>query len=412
MEVAHPRCCGLDVHKKTVAACVAIHQQGRQHKYRKRFGTTWRELQRLAEWLKEHAVTHVAMESTGVYWKPVWNVLEGQFELVLANAQLVKALEGEKTDTKDSAWIADLLQHGLLRGSFVPGEQQRDCRDLTRLRQELVQDSNRVANRIQKVLEDANIKLSSVASDTLGRSGRDMLQAMIEGETGAEKLADLARGVLRKKLQQLQAALEGRIREHHRVMLKHLLEQWEFLEGKIGEVEEEIRTQMLPFQEAIAHLDSIPGVNETVAWTLVAELGVDMRRFGSAARAAAWAGLCPGNHESAGKRLSGRTRRGNRYLRRVLVQSAWTANRGQGTYLQAQFRRFIARLGKKRTAVAVAHTILTIAYHILDRNEDYRELGGDYFERQDPQRTTRRLVRRLERLGHHVILQPATEALH
>ena len=218
--------------------------------------------------------------------------------------------------------------------------------------------------------------------------------------------------MLRKKLQQLQAALEGRIREHHRVMLKHLLEQWEFLEGRIGEVEEEIRTQMLPFQEAIAHLDSIPGVNETVAWTLVAELGVDMRRFGSAARAAAWAGLCPGNHESAGKRLSGRTRRGNRYLRRVLVQSAWTANRGQGTYLQAQFRRFIARLGKKRTAVAVAHTILTIAYNILDRNEDYRELGGDYFERQDPQRTTRRLVRRLERLGHHVILQPATEAVH
>jgi transposase len=408
MEVTYARCCGLDVHKKTVSACVALHQNGQQEKHRRRFGTTVRDLEELAEWLKTFQVTHVAMESTGVYWKPVWNVLEGRFELVLANAQLVKALEGEKTDAKDSAWIADLLQHGLLRGSFVPDSQQRDWRDLTRLRQELVQDSNRVANRIQKVLEDANIKLSSVATDVLGVSGRDMLGAIIAGQTDAEALAQLARGALRKKLEPLRAALEGKIRPHHRTMLSHLWDQWVFLETKIQEVEAEIRSQMRPFQETLAHLDSIPGVNEKVAWTLLAELGLNMTRFSSAARAASWAGLCPGNHESAGKRLSGRTRRGNRYLRGALVQSAWTAFRANSTYLQAQFRRFLPRLGKKRAAMAVAHSILVIAYHLIQKNEDYRELGGDYFEQRDPQQTARRLVRRLQRLGHRVILEPAT----
>jgi len=409
MEVAHPRCCGLDVHKKTVTACVVVHAQGRQTKWRKQFRTTLQDLKRLAEWLRGYQVSHVAMESTGVYWKPVWNVLEGQFELVLVNAQLVKSLEGEKTDAKDSVRIADLLQHGLLRGSFVPPQQQRDWRDLSRLRQELVQDSTRVANRIQKVLEDANIKLASVASDTLGVSGRDMLCAIIAGETDAEALAQRARGALRKKLEPLRAALEGRIRDHHRLLLRHLLEQWEFLEAKIAEVEAEIRSQMRPFQETLTHLDSIPGVNETAAWTLMAELGLDMTRFSSAARTAAWAGLCPGNHESAGKRLSGRTRRGNRYLRRVLVQSAWTALRANDTYLQAQFRRLIPRLGKKRAALAVAHSILVMAYHIIARNENYRELGGDYFERRDPERTARSLVRRLEHLGHRVILEPAAQ---
>jgi transposase len=407
MEVAHPRCCGLDVHKKSVAACVAIHETGKQIRHRKRFGTTLRELQQLSAWLKEFAVTHVAMESTGVYWKPVWNVLEGDFVLVLANAQRVKALQGEKTDTKDSDWIADLLQHGLLRGSFVPEQAQRDCRDLNRLRTELVQDSNRVANRIQKTLEDANIKLASVASDTLGASGHDMLHAMIKGETNAETLAEMARASLRRKMTQLKAALEGQIRPHHCQMLGHLLEQWEFLERKIQEVEEDLRQQMRPFQETIRRLDTIPGVNERVAWTVVAVLGVDLKRFGCAERAAAWAGLCPGNRESAGKRLSGRTRRGNRYLRRALAQAAWAASRQKGCYLQTQFRRFMSRLGKKRTALAVAHTILVIAYHMIERNQDYRDLGSDYFDRQNPERTTRRLVRRLEKIGHIVKLEPS-----
>jgi transposase len=407
MEVVHARCCGLDVHKKSVTACVRIRETGESRQHRKRFGTTMGELRRLAEWLKELGVTHVAMESTGVYWKPVWNVLEGEFALLLANAQRVKALQGEKTDAKDSAWIADLLQHGLLRGSFVPEQAQRDCRDLTRLRTELVQDSNRVANRIQKLLEDANIKLASVASNTLGVSGRAMLHAMVDGETDAEKLAEMAQASLRRKLVPLKAALEGRMRPHHRMMLAHLLDQWEFLEAKIAEVEEDLRGEMRPFAETVQRLDTIPGVNETVAWTLVAELGVDMQRFGSSGRAAAWAGVCPGNHESAGKRLSGRSRPGNRYLRRVLSQAAWAASREKGTYLQAQFRRLIPHLGKKRTALAVAHTILVIAYYLIERGEVYRDLGGDFFDRQDPERTTRRLVRRLERLGHHVILQPS-----
>lgn len=407
MRVLYPRCCGLDVHKRFLTACVLIQEAGKPARYRKRFQTVLRELQELKKWLQQQGVTHVVMESTGVYWKPVWNVLEGDFVLVLANAQRVKALEGEKTDAKDSAWLADLLAHGLLRGSFVPGQEQRDSRDLTRLRTELVQDSNRVANRIQKVLEDANVKLASVASNALGVSGRDMLHALVAGERDAAVLADLAQGLLRRKLAALQRALEGRVRPHHARLIGHLLEQGEFLERKIAEVEEEIREQLRPFQEILQRLDGIPGVKERVAWTLLAELGVEMSRFGSPGRAAAWAGVCPGNHQSGGKRLSGRTRRGNRYLRRALTQAAWAASREKGSYLQAQFRRFLPRLGKKRTALAVAHTILTIAYHLIERKENYRDLGGDYFDRQDPERTTRRLVRRLERLGHHVILQPS-----
>ena len=412
MEVKYPRCCGLDVHKKTVTACVLIKEGAVAKKRTRRFGTTTGELQRLAGWLKSCAVTHVAMESTGVYWKPVWNVLEGQFELVLANARHVKALQGEKTDAKDSGWIADLLQHGLLRGCFVPGQEQRDCRDLSRLRQELVDDSNRVANRIQKVLEDANIKLASVASDVLGRSGRDMLRAMVGGQRDAAVLADLAIGQLRKKREALEAALEGRLRDHHRCLLGHLLDQWEFLEAKIAQLEADLREQMGPFQEVNQRLDTIPGVNETLGWTLVSELGVDMTRFqGRADRAAAWSGLCPGNRESAGKRLSGRMRPGNRYLRRALTQAAWAASKANGTYLQAQFRRLAARLGKKRAILAVAHSILVIAFHVIARNEDYHDLGGDYFDRRDPRRSARRLVRRLEQLGHKVILQPLAQQI-
>lgn len=414
MEVLYGRCCGLDVHKSSVTACVRIQETGRKPcKTVRRFGAMTADLRALANWLTEQQVTHVVMESTGVYWKPVWNILEGRFTLILANAQHVKNVPGRKTDTKDSEWLAELLQHGLLAGSFVPPRLIRDLRDLTRTRASLAQESSRIANRIQKVLEDANIKLASVASDALGKSGQAMLAALISGKEDAEQLADLARGTLRAKIPQLQRALEGLIRDHHRFLLERLLVQWRFVESEtelIDERLEQIGKQEMQIAEAVTRWDTVPGVDRIAAWGLVAEMGIDMGQFPSAKHAASWGGVCPGNHESAGKRLGGRTRKGNPWLRRILGQSAWAAARKKNTYVAVQFRRLAAKRGQKRAIVAVGHTLLVIGYYLLNKRCFYQDLGPDYFDRINAEGLKRYLVKRLESLGQKVILEPRPSA--
>jgi transposase len=407
MEVLYQCCCGLDVHKKSITACVLWAEgKGKARKEKRRFGTFTRELLQLADWLGACGVTHVAMESTGVYWKPVWNILEGQFEVLLVNAQHIKAVPGRKSDQKDCEWIADLLQHGLLRGSFVPPKEMRELRDLTRYRVSLAQEGNRIANRVQKVLEDANLKLASVASDPLGVSGRAILKAILAGEEDTERLAEMSKGILRKKIPDLRLALEGRVREHHRFLLQELLDHQEFLEKKMAEVEAEIERRMRPFEAEVERLDTIPGVDRVTAWSLVAEVGVKMEQFPSAGHLASWAGLCPGSFESAGKRLSGKTRKGSASLRRCLCQVGSVVSRMRDNYLSAQYRRLAARRGGKRAVLAVAHTVLVMAYYILKRKQNYEELGADYFDRLNADAIRRSLVRRLERLGHRVTLEP------
>jgi transposase len=346
MHVVYTHCCGLDVHKKTITACLLIAGvSGKGQSELRRFGTMTRDLLELADWLQSHHVTQVAMESTGVYWKPVWNILEGQCEVVLVNAQHIKAVPGRKTDIKDCQWIAELLQHGLLRGSFVPPTPIRQLRDLTRMRASLRQDHTAVANRMQKILEDANIKLTSVASDWLGVSGRAILAQLLAGEEDASKLAELSRGRLRSKLPAMQLALEGRMTEHHRWMLRVLHEQLVFLEAQITKLEAKIQEQLSDYQETIALCTTIPGIEEVAAANLVAEIGVNMAQFPSAQHLASWAGICPGNHESAGKRLAGKPRKGSAWLRRSLCQAAWAASHTKETYLAARFRRLAARKG-------------------------------------------------------------------
>jgi transposase len=410
MEVVYQRCAGLDVHKKSVVACRIIPdaEQGWQREVRK-FGTMTDELLALSDWLRQEAVTHVAMESTGVYWKPIFNILEGEFTVLLVNAHHIKYVPGRKTDVKDAEWIAQLLQHGLLKASFIPQVAQRDLRDLTRYRTKLIQDRSQEINRVQKVLEDANLKLGSVASDVLGVSGREMLQQIIAGQDDPLLLAQLARGRLREKIGQLEKALNGRVRETHRLLLKLHLEHIDDLNAKISTLSQEIDRLLIPFDQtqALERLDTIPGVNRQVAEVILAELGSDMRQFPSAAHAASWAGLTPGKNESAGKNRSSKTTKGNKYLKAMLVQAAHTVGRSQDTYLGSQFRRLAARRGKKRAAVAVAHTILVIAYHLLKRGTIYQQLGSDYFDQRNAQHLQRQLVNRLERLGYTVILEPA-----
>jgi transposase len=406
MEVLYPCCCGLDVHKKSITACVLWTQQGGRSR---RFETFTQDLLRLADWLHECGVTHVAMESTGVYWKPVWNILEGQFEVLLVNAQHIKAVPGRKTDQKDSEWIADLLQHGLLRGSFVPPRPTRELRDLTRYRVSLTQEINRIANRVQKVLEDANIKLASVATDALGASGRAMLEAMLAGEEDSSRLAEMSKGLLRNKIPELKLALEGRMSEHHRFLLRQLYDHLLFTESKLREIEQEIARRMRPFEEEVTRLCTIPGVDRVTAYGLLAEIGLNMDQFPSAAHLASWACLCPGSFESAGKRLSGKMRKGNVSLRRCLAQAAWAISMQKNNYLSALFRRIAARRGAKRAVMAVAHALLVIAFHMLKRGENYRELGADHFDHIDVNRVRRSLVRRLERLGHKVTLEPLAQ---
>jgi transposase len=411
MQVIHSCCAGLDVHKETVSACVSVCKpDGSKAQEVRVFGTFTRDLLALADWLKQQGVTHVAMEATGVYWRPVWAVLEGQFEQLLVNPQHIKAVPGRKTDVKDSEWMADLLQHGLLKGSFVPPTPIQDLRDLTRYRAELRQAQARVANRIQKFLEQANLKLACVASDVLGVSGRQILEAIIGGQESPRQLAELARGRLRSKIPELSRALEGRVRDHHRFMLAEYLDEWEMLGQRITRLEEEIDKRMVPFEGAVTLWKSIPGMDQVTACSLVAEIGVNMRQFPTAQHLASWAGVCPGNHESAGKRKSGKTRDGNRWLRRTLCQAAWAATRKKNCYLSAQFKRLAARRGVKRAVMAVAHTLLIIAYTMLKTGKAYNELGGNYLEQINKDQLQRYFVKRLQRLGLKVTVEPAAEA--
>jgi transposase len=368
------------------------------------FGTTTRELLRLADWLTAAGCTHVAMESTGVYWRPVYNLLEGSFELSVVNAQHVKMVPGRKTDVRDSAWLAQLLELGLLRRSFVPPAPQRELRDVVRYRKRLIEERGREANRVQKVLETANIKLASVVTIELGVSARAMLKALIAGEGAPEALAELAKRSLRRKRPALAEALTGRVTAHHRFMLEHLLRHIEFLDDAIATCDGHIAALTAAEADAVARLDTIPGVARRTAETIVAELGCDMTRFPTAGHAASWAGLCPGNHESAGKRLSGRTRFANRVLRQALVESARGAVFKRDSYLAAQYRRLLKRRGDKKAIVAVAHSILVIAYHVLRDGQSYRELGGDYFDHLNAQRLTRYHTTRLAALGYTVTL--------
>jgi transposase len=412
MDLLYACCAGLDVHKESVVVTVRRRRDDGTVQQRTRtYGTMTEPLLELADWLEAEGATHVAMESTGVYWKPIWNLLEDRFRVLLVNAQHIKHVPGRKTDVKDSEWIAQLLQCGLLRGSLVPPPPQRELRELTRQRRQLVHSKVAVANRIQKVLEDANIKLGSVATDVLGVSGRDMLRALVAGETDPVKLAELARRKLRAKIPALRLALRGRVTEHHRFLLGLLLDELTHLEGLIGRLTARI-TEVLPppFAAALARLATIPGIDVRAAENLLAEVGVDMGVFPTAGHLASWAGMCSGQRESAGKRQSGRTRKGNQWLRTTLVQVAWAASRTKRTYLSAQYRRLAARRGRKRALVAVGHTILVIIYHVLREGTTYAESGADYFERLDTNRLTRSLVRRLERLGHEVVLKPKEPA--
>jgi transposase len=408
MEAIYGCVAGLDVHKKSVVACVRrLDGRGRVSKQVKTFGTMTRDLLDLGDWLSRQGVTHVAMESTGVYWKPVFHLLDGRFtEILLVNAQHIKHVPGRKSDVKDCDWIAQLLQCGLLRGSFVPPVEIRQLRDLTRQRSQLVADRARVANRIQKVLEDANIKLASVATDILGVSGRAMLEAMIRGESNPELLAEMAKARLRAKLPQLRQALLGKVTDHHRFLLRTLLEQVDSVQKLIASYNARIEEEMAPFAQARDRLQTIPGVDQRTAECMIAELGTNMDQFPSEGHLASWAGLCSGMNESAGKKRSARTRKGSRWLRQTMVQAAWAASHTKTTYLTAQYRRLAARRGRKRALIALAHTILGIVYHVLKKGTEYADLGPDYFERRDTVRLTRHLVDRLERLGHKVILEP------
>jgi transposase len=396
----------LDVHKETVVACLLAPGSDGQTKPEVRtFGTLTDELLALGDWLAEAGCTHVAMESTGVYWKPIWNLLEGQFELLLANAQHIKRVPGRKTDVQDSEWIADLLRHGLLTPSFVPDRAQRELRELTRYRLALVRERSREVQRLQKTLEGANIKLGSVASDILGKSGREILAGLARGRTDAAALADLAQGRLREKLPTLERALVGRFGVHQRFLVARQLAHLDELDGLIAEVSAEIAERVRPFEDAIARLDSIPGVGPTTAEVLVAEVGTDMTRFPTDRHLASWAALCPGQHESAGKRTSGKTRTGNRARRTALVEAAKAAGRTRQTYLSAQYHRLAARRGSNKAAIAVAHSILIIAYHLLKDGGTYDDLGADFFDRRDQDALERRLVKRLEALGNKVSIE-------
>ena len=411
MQTLVERGCGLDVHQATVVACLLIVcKDGKVQKQLRTFGTTTRELLRLREWLLSEGCTHLAMESTGVYWKPVYAILEGALQIVVANAQHVKKVPGRKTDVKDAEWIAELLCHGLLRSSFVPPQPIRELRDFTRYRRKLVESRSSERNRLLKVLETANIKLASVATDVFGTSGRLMLRALIEGKSTPQEMADLAKGLLRKKIPELELALEGKLEEHHRFLLKLQLDRLERVESDLAALEQRIQEKLQPYATQLALLQEIPGVERTLAAVIIAELGVDMSVFQSVSQLASWAGVCPGNNESAGKRKSSRIPKGNVYLKTALVEAANSAARAKGTYLRDKFYRLKARRGYKRAAVAIAHKILVSIYHMLFQNVSYNDLGDCYLDNLNKHHLTRNLVHRLERLGYSVTLTLEQEA--
>lgn len=441
METIYQRCAGLDVHKKTVVACrIRTGAGGQVEQDSKTFGTKTGELLGLVDWLSEWEISHVAMESTGDYWKPVYNLLEGNVEVVLVNAKHVHNVPGRKTDVNDGQWLGELMRYGLLRGSFIPPQAQRDLRDLTRYRSNLVRERARLVNRVQKLLEGANIKLASVATDIMGKSGRAMLEAIVAGETDGALLAELAKGRLRNKLVELEQALTGRVRAHQRFLLAQQLSHIDFLDEQIEALSQEIEQHMaeptsdpadeppakptidpdtgevkganpqppqpLSFQQAVALLDTIPGVNQRTAEIILAELGPDMSRFPTAKHAAAWAGVAPGNYESGGKRYSSKTRDGNQALQEALSEAAWAASRTKGTYLSALYHRLAGRRGKKRAIVAVAHSILVSIYYMLSRHEPYHDLGSNYFDERKKDSLINRLLHRLEKLGLAVTIEP------
>jgi transposase len=410
METMIARCCGLDVHKASVRACVRLLVDGVVRELIETFGTTTSDLLALRDWLMAHEVTHVAMESTGVYWKCVYYVLEDDFELLLVNAQHIKHVPGRKTDTIDAAWIAQLLACGLLRGSLVPPPRIRELRDLTRYRKALIYERSRAVNRLHKLLEDAGVKLACVATDVMGASGRAMMHALINGNADADALAELAKGKLRKKLPALRKALEGRFGAHHAFLLERMLARIEDLEDDIDAICARVEEQIGPFEAAIELLRTIPGVERRTAEVIIAETGGDISAFPTAGHLASWAGVCPGQRESAGKRKSARTRKGSPWLRATLIESARAASRSKGTYLGERYRRLARRRGDKKAIIAIAHDILTATWHMLTTGEIYRELGPAIVSERDADNARRRAIRQLERLGHKVTLQPLPEA--
>jgi transposase len=411
MNVVSKCCAGLDVHKKLIVACLRwVDQAGQPHSEVRTYGAMTEDLLRLSDWLTTAGCTQVAMESTGVYWKPVYNLLAGQMEILVVNVQHLKTVPGRKTDVQDAEWIAELLQHGLLKASFIPPRSQRELRDLTRYRTSLVRERSRLVNRLQKVLEDANIKLAGVATDVMGVSARQMLEALVRGESDSQALAELARGRLRQKIPQLRAALQGHFRSHHRFLVAEQLAPIDFLDEALQHLNREIGERLVPFEEELQLLDTLPGIDRRVAEDLLAEIGPDLERFPDAGHLASWAGLCPGQNESAGKRRSGKTRKGSPWLRSTLIEAAHGAAHKKNVYLSAQYHRLAGRKGKKKALVAVGHSILVMAYYILKRRQPYCDLGGNYFDLRQQEIVQHKCVHRLQKLGFKVTLEPAALA--
>lgn len=402
MDVLYTNCCGLDVHKKNVVAC-ALTPEGKEIRT---FSTMTEDLIALGDWLKAKGCTHVAMESTASYWKPIYNLLELEgFHVMVVNAKHIKNVPGRKTDVKDAEWIAGLLQHGLLQGSYIPNREQRELRELIRYRRSMIDERAREINRIQKVLEGANMKLSSVATDILGKSGRAIIEAMIQGQENPQALSELAKGKLKSKKTDLQKAMHGFMGDHQKLMLETQLRHIDFLDEIIAKLDEEVKARMLPFEEDLELLDTIPGVGRRTAEQILAEAGTDMNQFPSAAHLCSWAGVAPGNNESAGKRKSGKAKKGNQKLRSALVEAARAASRTKDTYLASQYHRIAARRGANRAALAVAHSILTIVYHILKRRQPYIELGANYYEERKRQIVVKQSIKKLEVLGYKVTVE-------